>query len=157
MAVVPSQELRPVFWMFLTLYTPNFKFRNRSTCSKEPVKRAGKVCGDSQDLKSPGSSAAVPLFRKLDWGVQTVWLQGSIFVVVFHLSRGMSNEKEHVLFPSIFFRNMDLFVEKSFLLCSQDPIFRINKNRILTGTISRPSCSIILPVKMWYHEASQFS
>ena len=40
--------------MFVILLTANFKFRNRSTCSKRPMKRAGKVCGDSQDLKSPG-------------------------------------------------------------------------------------------------------
>ena len=54
MAAVPSEEFRTVFWMFVTLLTANFKFRNRSTCSKVPMKRAGKVCGDSQDLKSPG-------------------------------------------------------------------------------------------------------
>ena len=48
MAAVPSEELRTVL-----LLTANFKFRNRSTCSKGPMKRAGKVCGDSQDLKSP--------------------------------------------------------------------------------------------------------
>ena len=41
--------------MLVMLVTANFKFRNRSTCSKEPIKRAGKVCGDSQDLKSPGT------------------------------------------------------------------------------------------------------
>ena len=40
--------------MFVILLTANFKFRNRSTCSKGPMKRAGKVYGDSQDLKSPG-------------------------------------------------------------------------------------------------------
>ena len=40
--------------MSVILITANFKFRNRSTCSKGPIKRAGKVCGDSQDLKSPG-------------------------------------------------------------------------------------------------------
>ena len=40
--------------MFVILLTANFKFRNRSTCSKGPIKRAGKVCGDSQDLESPG-------------------------------------------------------------------------------------------------------
>ena len=50
MADVPSEELR----MFVILLTANFKFRNRSTCSNGPMKRAGKVCGDSQDLKSPG-------------------------------------------------------------------------------------------------------
>ena len=40
--------------MFVILSTANFKFRNRSTCSKGLMKRVGKVCGDSQDLKSPG-------------------------------------------------------------------------------------------------------
>ena len=40
--------------MFVILLTAHFKFRNRSTCSKGPMKRAGKVCGDSKDLKSPG-------------------------------------------------------------------------------------------------------
>ena len=54
MAVMPSEELRTVLGMSVILITANFKFRNRSTCSKEPLKRAGKVCGDSQDLKSPG-------------------------------------------------------------------------------------------------------
>ena len=51
MAAVPSEELR----MFVILVTANLKFRNRSTCSKGAVKRAGKVCRDSQDLKSPDS------------------------------------------------------------------------------------------------------
>ena len=54
MAAVPSEELRTVLWMFVFLLTANLKFRNRSTCSKGPLKRDGKVCGDSQDLKSPG-------------------------------------------------------------------------------------------------------
>ena len=49
MAAVPSKELRTVL---------SFKFRNRSTCSKGPMKSASKVCGDSQDLKSPGSKPA---------------------------------------------------------------------------------------------------
>ena len=31
--------------MSVTLITTNFKFRNRSTCSKVQVKRTGKVCG----------------------------------------------------------------------------------------------------------------
>ena len=42
--------------MSVILITANFKFRNRSTCSKELIKRADKVCGDSQDLKSPGKA-----------------------------------------------------------------------------------------------------
>ena len=54
MAAVPSEELRTVLWMFVILLTASFEFLNRSTCSKGPMKRAGKVCGDSRDLKSPG-------------------------------------------------------------------------------------------------------
>ena len=52
MAAVPSEELRAILKMFVILC--KFKFRNRSTCSKGPIKRAGKVCGDFRDLKSPG-------------------------------------------------------------------------------------------------------
>ena len=62
MAAVPSEELRTVLWMFVILLIANFKFRNRSTCSKGPMKRAGKVCGDSQDLKSPGMSHVPHLY-----------------------------------------------------------------------------------------------
>ena len=46
--------------MSVILITANFKFRNHSTCSKGPIKRAGKVCGDSQDLKSPGNDYQPP-------------------------------------------------------------------------------------------------
>ena len=59
MAVMPSEELKTVFGMSVILITANFKFRNRSKCSKEPMKRAGKVCGDSQDLKSPGKAQCI--------------------------------------------------------------------------------------------------
>ena len=59
MAAVPSKEIRTVLLMSVILITAYFKFRNRSTCSKGPIKRAGKVCGDSQDLKSPGYSRCV--------------------------------------------------------------------------------------------------
>ena len=55
MAVMLSEELRTVLPMFLILLTVNFKFRNRFTNSKGPIKRAGNVCRDFQDLKSPGS------------------------------------------------------------------------------------------------------
>ena len=54
MAAVPSEELRTVLLMFVIIITANLKFRNGSTCSKGPIKRAGKVCGDSQHLKSSG-------------------------------------------------------------------------------------------------------
>ena len=38
---------------------------------------------------------------------------------------------EHVLFPSVFFKITDHFDGRSFLTCSHDPFFGINKNRIL--------------------------
>ena len=38
----------------MILLTVNFRFQNRYTYSKRPIKRAGTVCGDSQDLKSRG-------------------------------------------------------------------------------------------------------
>ena len=44
--------------MFVILLTANFKFRNNSTCSKGPKKRAGKVCGDSRDLNSSEFTAS---------------------------------------------------------------------------------------------------
>ena len=38
---------------------------------------------------------------------------------------------EHLLFPSVIFKMTDHFVGRSILLCSNDPIFGTNKNRIL--------------------------
>ena len=38
---------------------------------------------------------------------------------------------EHVLFPSVFFKITDPCIGRSFSMCSHDPIFRANKNRIL--------------------------
>ena len=38
---------------------------------------------------------------------------------------------KHVLFLSIFFPITDPCVSESFLLCSRDPIFGTNKNRIV--------------------------
>ena len=38
---------------------------------------------------------------------------------------------EHALFPSVFFTFMDPCVGRSFSVCSHDPIFGTNKNRIL--------------------------
>ena len=53
---------------------------------------------------------------------------------------------EHVLFPSFFFKITDPFDRRSFLMCSHDPLFGTNKNRILENG----SCVfevIILPNK----------
>ena len=49
--------------MSVILITANFKFQNRSTCSKEPMKGSGKVCGDSQHLKSPGMDPGYVLVK----------------------------------------------------------------------------------------------
>ena len=38
---------------------------------------------------------------------------------------------DHVLFPSVFFKITDPFYGRSFLMCSHDPFFGTNKNRIL--------------------------
>ena len=55
------------------------------------------------------------------------------FVGAFHLSRRVSDENRAclVLFPSIFFKLTDPCVGRSFSMCSHDPIFGANKNRIL--------------------------
>ena len=45
---------------------------------------------------------------------------------------------EHVLFPSVFFKITNPFDGRSFLMCSHDPFFGTNKNRILD---SRENCS----------------
>ena len=53
------------------------------------------------------------------------------FVGGFHLSRRVSDKIEHVLFPSVFFKLTDPCVGRSFSMCSHDPIFGTNKNRIV--------------------------
>ena len=54
--------------MFVILLTANFKFRNRSTCSKGPMKRDGKGCEDSQDMKSPGEADSCYYHSTGLWG-----------------------------------------------------------------------------------------
>ena len=68
MAAAPSEELRTVLQMFVILITANFKFRNRSTWSKGPIKRAGKVSGDSQGLKSHGT-CQLTVFFAYEWKI----------------------------------------------------------------------------------------
>ena len=40
--------------MFVNLIEVNLKFQNHETYSNGPIKKAGKVLGDFQDLKPPG-------------------------------------------------------------------------------------------------------
>ena len=52
---------------------------------------------------------------------------------------------EHALFPSVFFKITDKCVERSFSMCSHDPIFGTNKNRILkNGSCERELSNIFL-------------
>ena len=53
------------------------------------------------------------------------------FVGAFHLSRRVSDENRACSISIRFFKLTDPFVGRSFLLCSHDPIFGTNKNRIL--------------------------
>ena len=64
----------------LIFLTGNLKFRNSSTCSEGPMKRAGKVCGDSQDLKSPGCLRYFFRFISVPYGSNIIpwnWLCSS--------------------------------------------------------------------------------
>ena len=51
---------------------------------------------------------------------------------------------EHVLFPSVFFKITDPFDGRSFLMCSHDPFFGTNNNRILkNGSCERALIVVI--------------
>ena len=55
-ASVYSDELGTLLWMSVCLLIMSFKLSNRFTYLNLPIKWAGKVCGDSQDLTLPGKS-----------------------------------------------------------------------------------------------------
>ena len=77
--------------MFVILLTANIKFRNRFTCSKGPMKRASKVWGDFQDLKSPGAEPPgnivcpkkMYLILTLNFEPVTTLMSGSLVLSVF--------------------------------------------------------------------------
>ena len=50
---------------------------------------------------------------------------------------------EHVLFPSVFFKIMDPCVGRSFSMCSHDPTFGTNKNRILKNGSCERALSLL--------------
>ena len=52
-------------------------------------------------------------------------------VGAFHLSRRVSDENRACSISIRFFKIMDPFDGRSFLMCSHDPFFGTNKNRIL--------------------------
>ena len=52
---MPSDELRTLVRMYVCLLIANFNFLKRFIHLNRPINGADKVCGDSLDLKSPGS------------------------------------------------------------------------------------------------------
>ena len=63
----------------------------------------------------------------------SIWLQNdhAKFVDAFHLSRRVSDENRTCSISVRFFKIKDQFDGRSFLMCSHDPFFGTNKNRIL--------------------------
>ena len=63
----------------------------------------------------------------------SIWRQNdqAKFVGAFHLSRRASDENRACSFSIRFFKIKDPFDGRSFLMCSRDPFFGTNKNRIL--------------------------
>ena len=57
---------------------------------------------------------------------------------------------EHVLFPSVFFKIMDLFIGRSVSMGSHEPIFGTNKNQILkNGCCERALTPGLYWSKVW--------
>ena len=63
----------------------------------------------------------------------TIWRQNdhAKFIGAFHLSRRVSDENRACSISIRFFKIKDPFDGRSFLMCSHDPFFGTNKNRIL--------------------------
>ena len=63
----------------------------------------------------------------------SIWRQNdhAKFVGVFHISRRVSDENRACSISIRFVKITDLFDTRSFLMCSHDPFFGTNKNRIL--------------------------
>ena len=63
----------------------------------------------------------------------SIWRQNNHakFVGAFHLSRRVSDETRACSISIRFFKITDPFDGRSFLMCSHDPFFGTNKNRIL--------------------------
>ena len=76
-----------------------------------------------------------PIFRTNK--ISSIWRQNDHMDIMRYLSAPFIFQeecrmnKEHVLFPSVFFKITDPCVGRSFSMCSHDPIFGTNKNRIV--------------------------
>ena len=94
--------------------------------SDSPISRF-RFCGENV-----GRSFVVcshdPFFRTNK--ESSIWCQTK-FVGAFHLSRRTSDENRACSICIHFFKIKDPFDERSFLMCSHNPFFGTNKNRIL--------------------------
>ena len=72
-----------------------------------------------------------PFFRTNN--KSSIWRQNDHvkFVGAFHPSRRVSDENRACSISIRFFKIKDPFDGRSFLMCSHDPFFETNKNRIL--------------------------
>ena len=103
--------------------------KTESMCSDGPISRF-RFCGENV-----GRSFVVcshDPFCRTD-KESSIWRQNdhAKFVGVFHLSRRVSDENRACSISICFFKITDPFDGRSFLMCSHDPFFGTNKNRIL--------------------------
>ena len=95
------------------------------------------------------------------WCVQTIrfktnkessiWRQNdhAKFLSVFHLSRRVSDKNGACSISIRFFKITDPFAGRSFLMCSHDPFFGTNKNRILKNGSCERALSLPLMIRDW--------
>ena len=86
----------------------------------------------------------------------SIWPQSNHvkFVGAFHLSRRVSDENRACSISIRFFKIKDPFHGRLFLMCSHEPFFGTNKNRILkngsceqASTQCKVSCEWTIPLK----------
>ena len=75
-----------------------------------------------------------------------IWRQNDL-VGSFHLSRRVSDENRACSISIRFFKITDQCDGRSFLMCSHDPSFGANKNRILKNGSCEQALTLIIMVK----------
>ena len=103
-----------------------------SRSSDGPISRL-RFCGENVE-RSFVVCSHDPIFRSNKQS--SIWRQNdqryhAKFVSAFHLSRRVSDENGACSISIHFFKITDRCVGRSFSMCSHDPIFGTNKNRIL--------------------------
>ena len=71
------------------------------------------------------------LTKNLQFGAKTITGYHTKFVGTFHLSKRVSDENRACSISIRFFKIADPYVGRTFSMCLHDPIFGINKKRIL--------------------------